>query len=119
MRFLHINACRTTSKGQSKYLAAPTHPIILQPESPCKSHLVKSWLDAPGTPGRLEAGQGPPQLGLVNCILSQFEFGASDGAGPWREEGLSGACHELRRRAFNSLDIRTGGATQWAPSRTS
>ena len=41
-----------------------------------------------GRPGRLGAGRGPPQLGLVNCILSQFEFGASDGVGPWREEGL-------------------------------
>ena len=32
---------------------------------------------------------------------------------------VSGACHELLRRAFNSLDIRTGGATRWAPSGTS
>ena len=43
----------------------------------------RAW-DARG----LGAGRGPSQLDLVNCTLPQFEFGASDGAGPWGEEGL-------------------------------
>ena len=77
------------------------HCMSYSSESPCRSRLVRSWHSA-WDAWAPRAGRGPPQPDLVNCILSQFEFGASDGAGPWGRRDPGG---ESRRCLSEFLSL--------------